>query len=61
LGAGFEVEGKKIYLRPGCEKFLSGLMRHPRIKLAFYTSLKWEDAAPILENFNIPNLCGKAM
>jgi hypothetical protein len=39
----FYVKGRKIYLRPGYKEFLSRLMKHPRIKLAFYTSMKWKN------------------
>ena len=39
----------KYYLRPGYEDFISRLTSHPRCSLAFYTSIKTENAKLILE------------
>jgi NLI interacting factor-like phosphatase len=44
------VKHKTYFLRPGHKEFLLRLKKHPRIKLAFYTSVMEKNITPVLDS-----------
>lgn len=39
---------RKYYLRPHAQEMLTNLLNHPRVRLAFYTSMRRENAQPAI-------------
>ena len=44
------------FLRPGHKEFLLKLFAHPRIKLAFYSSIMFKNIWPVMERVLIDDL-----
>jgi hypothetical protein len=52
----FKLHQYMYFLRPGHKEFLLKLFAHPRIKLAFYSSIMFKNIWPVMERVLIDDL-----